>query len=157
MLPSPDPNHRGHVKPRSSHGCALCLLPRLGIRWTWRTRRSRISSRLNCCASVASPSMIGVMGVSLTPVSKPSFFISALKYLALSQSLSTNAVELFQQINGRQTCRGIRRSDRRREQEWSSTLTQPFDDDFVCQPRVRPPHRTPSTLCRLRYPLCHAS
>ncbi len=89
------------------------------------------SSRLNCWASGASPSMTGVMGVSLTPVSKPSFFISALKYLALSHSLSTSSVDDFQQIDGGDAGRRIRRGDGRREQERAAALAQPFDDDLV--------------------------
>src|SRR5262249_22407923 len=50
--------------------------------------------RLNACASDASPSITGIIGVSLWPMSKPRFCISRFMNSALSQRRRTSSSEL---------------------------------------------------------------
>ena len=96
------------------------------------------SSRLNCWASGASPSMTGVMGVVLRPVLKPSFFISSLKYLAFSHRRVHQFGRTFQQVERGQAGGRVRGGDGGGEQEGAAALAQPFHDDRI--PGHHPAH-----------------
>jgi hypothetical protein len=78
IFPDPDPDLRGCARRRSLRGCGPCRAARSEAD---RGGEDAIFEQLaaELLRQGASPSMMGVIGVTLLPVSKPIFFISALK------------------------------------------------------------------------------
>ena len=87
------------------------------------------SRRLNCCASVASPSMTGMIGVWLWPVSKPSCCISAAEQFGILPQPVHQFRRFLQDVDRLDAGGHVGRGHGAGEEEGPAALAQPLDDD----------------------------
>ena len=99
-------------------------------------------------ASAPSPTITGVIGLSLSPVLKPSAFEAGLEEPRVVPEPIDDLRLLLEDVERRDAGGGDRRRMRRREQERPRAVVQELDERLRCRRRSRRARRSPSTACR---------
>ena len=127
--------------------CAPCPSARPDRKSRSRRRPSASSASAIRVASVASPSITGMIGCAPGTRSKPSAVIAARKRSPLCRTRRRSSAPFAaqQQFEHAQRCRGDRRRERVRKQIRPRALPQQLDD-LACARDVKPPDAPPSAL-----------